>query len=59
MNKITITAGDVSLTATLNDSQTSQLIWDELPIISRVQTWGDEIYFRYALRLRMIQPRRR
>ena len=45
MNKITITAGDVSLTATLNDSQTSQLIWDELPIISRVQTWGDEIYF--------------
>ena len=45
MNKIRITSGDVSLTATLNDSQTSQLIWDALPIVGRVQTWGDEIYF--------------
>lgn len=45
MNKIRITSGDVSLTATLNDSPTSQKIWDALPIVGSVQTWGDEIYF--------------
>ena len=45
MTQIRITAGDVSLTATLNDSSTAQLIADVLPITGRVQTWGDEIYF--------------
>ena len=45
MNKIRITSGDVSFTATLNDSPTSQKIWDALPIVGSVQTWGDEIYF--------------
>ena len=46
MDQIRITAGDVSLTATLNESHTSQMIWDALPIVGRVQTWGDEIYFQ-------------
>ena len=45
MTRIRITSGDVSLTATLNDSPTSQLIVEALPITGRVQTWGDEIYF--------------
>ncbi len=45
MNHIKITSGDVSLTATLNDSPTSRAILGALPIIGRVQTWGDEIYF--------------
>ena len=45
MNKIRITSGDVSLTASLNDSHTANLIWDALPIVGTVQTWGDEIYF--------------
>ena len=45
MTQIRITSGDVSLTATLNASPTSQLIAEALPIIGRVQTWGDEIYF--------------
>ena len=45
MTQIRITAGDVSLNATLNDSPTAQLIADALPITGRVQTWGDEIYF--------------
>ncbi len=44
-NKIKITSGNVSLTATLNDSPTATHIWEALPIIGRVQTWGDEIYF--------------
>ena len=45
MRKIRITAGDVELTASLNDSPTSELIWSALPISGSVQTWGDEIYF--------------
>ena len=45
MTQIRITSGDVSLTATLNDSPTARLIADALPITGRVQTWGDEIYF--------------
>ncbi len=44
-SKIKITSGNVSLTATLNDSPTATQIWEALPIIGRVQTWGDEIYF--------------
>lgn len=45
MTQIRITAGDVSLTATLNDSSTARAIVDALPITGRIQTWGDEIYF--------------
>ena len=45
MTRIRIIAGEVSLTATLNDSPTAQLIAGALPITGRVQTWGDEIYF--------------
>ena len=45
MTQIRIIAGAISLTATLNDSSTAQLIVAALPIVGRVQTWGDEIYF--------------
>jgi hypothetical protein len=45
MNKITITAGKVSLAAELNDGPTAQQIWNALPIEGRANRWGDEIYF--------------
>ena len=45
MTQIQIIAGDISLTATLNDSPTARQIAEALPITGRVQTWGDEIYF--------------
>jgi hypothetical protein len=44
-NKIRITAGQVTATATLAENGTAQAIWDALPIESRGSTWGDEIYF--------------
>ena len=31
--------------ASLNDSPTARIIYDNLPIESQVNTWGDEIYF--------------
>ena len=45
MNKVTITAGDVSLPAELNDSPTAQAVWEALPIEGSANVWGDEIYF--------------
>lgn len=42
---IQISAGGVSVTATLNESATADAVWGALPFTGRVQTWGDEIYF--------------
>lgn len=42
---IRITAGDVSMTATLNASACADKIWNALPLEARGSTWGDEIYF--------------
>jgi len=50
MNQITITAGNVSLPAELNDSPTARLIWDALPIEGRANRWGDEIYFEIPVK---------
>lgn len=51
MRKIEITAGDVSATATLNDTHTADEIWDALPIEASVSTWGEEIYFGIPVHL--------
>ena len=45
MKKLRITAGDVSATAVVHDTQTAKAIWEALPIEARANTWGDEIYF--------------
>ena len=45
MHTITISAGDISLPAKLNDSPTARQIWESLPLEGRASVWGDEIYF--------------
>jgi hypothetical protein len=45
MKHITISAGDVTLQAELNDGPTSEKVWIALPIEGRANRWGDEIYF--------------
>ena len=47
--KITVTAGSVLVTATLNDSSTAEALWNALPLEASANTWGDEIYFRIAV----------
>jgi len=42
---IQISVAGLTVTATLNDSETSDELWGALPITGRAQTWGDEIYF--------------
>lgn len=44
-DQIRITAGNVSMTANLNDSECAREIWNALPLEARGSTWGDEIYF--------------
>ena len=51
VNRIRITAGEVSATAALNDTATAQAIWGALPLTARANTWGDEIYFSIPVRL--------
>ena len=46
---INIKFDNSSFEGVLNDSNTSNLIWDSLPINSSVSTWGDEIYFSIGL----------
>jgi hypothetical protein len=51
VKRIRITAGKVSDTAVLNDTDTARAIWEALPISASANTWGDEIYFSIPVRL--------
>ena len=47
--QIQISTGNLTLTATLNDLETANQLWESLPVTGRVQIWGDEIYFSIPL----------
>ena len=51
--RIRIIAGRIEAEAELNDTNTAQAIWETLPIKSRVNLWGDEIYFSIPLSLNL------
>jgi len=51
--KIRIRARAIEAEAKLNDTKTAQAIWETLPIKSRVNLWGDEIYFSIPLSLEL------
>lgn len=46
---IKISAGEVEVTAIINQSSTADLIWNSLPIEEPASIWGDEIYFRTSI----------
>ena len=43
--RIQITVAPVKVFADLDDTGTAKAIWQALPISSRINLWGDEIYF--------------
>ena len=49
--KIKITSGNVTAEAELNNSETAKKIYEILPIKSKANTWGDEVYFSIPLSL--------
>ena len=42
---ITLSAGNLSIDATLNESDMAEQIWNSLPLSGTANIWGDEIYF--------------
>ncbi|MCK5707595.1 MAG: hypothetical protein KAI43_08070 [Candidatus Aureabacteria bacterium] len=48
-NNIKFITKSISFNAKLNDCPCAKEIFNNLPIISTVSTWGDEIYFRTNL----------
>ncbi len=56
-DKIRITAGGVSMTATLNNSQCAKKIYEALPLEASGSTWGDEIYFGIPVKCGPENPR--
>ena len=53
MRKITISADGVTATAVLRENPTADAIWEALPLESRANTWGDEIYFSIPVEIEM------
>ena len=51
MNKIIIIAEELKLTATLNNSDTAEKIYEALPFEGTATIWGDEIYFNIPVSL--------
>jgi uncharacterized protein len=51
MKKIRITAGEVSVFATLDRTPTARRIAEALPLEGTVNVWGDEIYFEIPVSL--------
>ena len=45
MKRIKITAGNITLEATLAETACAEVIWNILPLSTKINTWGDEIYF--------------
>jgi hypothetical protein len=49
MKRIKITAGNITLEATLADAACAEALWNILPLSTKINTWGDEIYFSIPL----------
>jgi len=50
MKRVIIRVRDLEIEAELNDSKTAELIYEKLPIKSKANLWGEEIYFDIPVR---------
>jgi hypothetical protein len=56
--KIRILVSELKVEAELNESKTSQLIWEALPIEAKTNLWGEEIYFAIPVKTGLEQGAR-
>lgn len=49
--QLSITCGDLSLMASLDETPTAEALWAALPIDGRANRWSDEIYFSIPVAL--------
>ncbi|HBT46474.1 MAG TPA: hypothetical protein DEA73_01130 [Peptococcaceae bacterium] len=54
--RVLLEAARAQVEIELNDSATSQKIWEALPFEARVNTWGDEIYFGIPVHTEQEKP---
>jgi len=52
-SKIIVRVENIKADAELNDSETARKIWESLPVESKVNTWGDEIYFSIPVKIEL------
>ena len=50
---IQIKVNGIQVEAILNNSRTAQAIWEALPIVTRINTWADEVYFAIPVKLEL------
>ncbi len=55
LRQVKITAGSVSVQATLGNNATADAIWEALPLKASGNRWGDEIYFAIPVHLELEQ----
>ena len=48
-HRIKISAGDVVVSAELDDTDAANRLWAALPVRASANTWGDEIYFSIGI----------
>ena len=48
-HRIKIGAGDVVVSAELDDTAVANRLWEALPVQASANTWGDEIYFSVGI----------
>jgi uncharacterized protein len=56
-NKITISIGEVSIEAELNDTNTAKKILEQLPLESEANLWGEEVYFSIPVKHDLEDPK--
>ena len=53
MKKALIKCGHYNIEIDLLDTHTAKVIYSELPIISKIKFWGDELYFYTDLKIKI------
>ncbi len=51
MTELRLMSGDLEIKLELLDTPTARAILEAVPISSRVQTWGDEVYFEVPVQV--------